>query len=178
MLNTCSIPVVNLQMITTFQLNQEKQNLFNSHYLATHLTHLHHQLFCLLANLSSWQSLSSRSHFTFRSFWYWWYFEGSNRYYRRANYCLLSTIYLLILMSRPPYFVLSVFSLWLCTMEIVIFQSHWKSLSIICWEKSGSFLGIVILASFTSLVLFKTSLMLLFIVQVCRVEKQEAQEFL
>ena len=29
---------------------------------------------------------------------------------------------------------------------------HWKSLSIICWEKSGSFLGIVILASFTALV--------------------------
>ena len=51
----CSIPVVNLLTITTFYLIQEKKNnLFDSPYLAPHLTHLHHRLFCLLANLSSW----------------------------------------------------------------------------------------------------------------------------
>ena len=53
------------------------------------------------------------------------------------------------------------FSLWLCTVEIVIFQSALtaQSLSITCWENFGSFLGIAILASFTALVVFKASLM-------------------
>ena len=96
---------------------------------------------------------------------------------RRAN-CLLSMP--LILLSRPSYFALSVFlSMALrygdCHLPVYV---HWKSLSIICWEKSGRFLGIVILASSTALVVFKAFLMLLFIVQVCSVRKQEAQEFL
>ena len=55
---------------------------------------------------------------------------------------------------------------------------HWKSLSIICWEKFRSCLGIVILASFTALVVFKATLMLLFVVHVCCVWKEEPQEFL
>ena len=76
----------------------------------------------------------------------------------------------LILLSRPSYFVLSVFlSMALhcgdCHLPVC---AHWKSLSTICWEKFGRFLGIVIPASFIALVAFKASLILLFIVQVCQ----------
>ena len=51
MLNTS---VVNLPMITAYYLIQEKHNLFDFPYLALHLAHLHHRLFCLLTKLSSW----------------------------------------------------------------------------------------------------------------------------
>ena len=48
----------------------------------------------------------------------------------------------------------------------------------ICWEKFGSFLDIVILASFTALAVFKAFIMLLSVVHVSCVKKQEPQEFL
>ena len=82
-------------------------------------------------------------------------FWGFKPMCRRAN-CLLSTFYA----ATPAVKTLSVF-LWLCTVEICHFPvcARWKSLSITCWEKFGSFLGIAILASFTALVVFKASLM-------------------
>ena len=97
---------------------------------------------------------------------------------RRAN-CLLSTFYaanpavhVKNLLFRS--FCLSLYgsALWRLS------SSSLRSLSTISSEKSGSFLDIVILASFTALVVFKAFLMLLFIVQVCSVRKQEAQKFL
>ena len=97
---------------------------------------------------------------------------------RRAN-CLLSTFYaansavhVKNLLFRS--FCLSLYgsALW------ILSSSSLRSLSTISSEKSGSFLDIVILASFTAFVVFKAFLMLLFIVQVCSVRKQEAQKFL
>ena len=97
---------------------------------------------------------------------------------RRAN-CLLSTFYA----ANPAVHVKNLLFRSFCLSHYGsalwrLSSSSLCSLSTISSEKSGSFLDIVILASFTALVVFKAFLMLLFIVQVCSVRKQEAQKFL
>ena len=97
---------------------------------------------------------------------------------RRAN-CPLSTFY-----AANPVVKTTLFCSFCLSRSLYgsalwrLSSSSLRSLSIICWGKFGSFRGNVILVSFTALVVFKASLMLLFIVQVSCVRKQEILEFL
>jgi len=91
---------------------------------------------------------------------------------RRAN-CPLSTFY-----AANPVVKTTLFCSFCLSRSLYgsalwrLSSSSLRSLSIICWGKFGSFRGNVILVSFTAPVVFKASLMLLFIVQVSCVRKQ------
>ena len=98
---------------------------------------------------------------------------------RRAN-CLLSTFYAANTVVKTTLFrsfCLSLYGsvLWrLSSSSLRSLEVTFKNLL----RKFGSFRGNVILVSFTAPVVFKASLMLLFIVQVSCVRKQETLEFL
>ena len=173
MLNTCC------QFANNYYLIQEKHNLFDIPYLAPHLTHLFTSLTFLFAGQLISKLADRACHL------------GhilcpdlddivkiQTDMCRKAN-CLLSAFYV----TNPTVKTVLFRSVFLC-MALhcgdchLPVCTHWKALSTICWEKFGSFLGIVMLASFTALVVFKASLLLLFIVPVCCVRKQEPQEFL
>ena len=161
-------------MTTNFYLIQGKHNLSSSPYPAPQLTQLHHQLFCLLADrachlghiLSS--DLSDTDDIL----------RVQNDMCRRAN-CLLSTFYaanpaIKTLLFRS--FCLSLYgsALWrLSSSSLRSLEVTFNNLLRKIWKLPRR-CHTSILHCISSL---QSLLMLLFIVQVCSVRKQEAQEF-